>query len=216
MQMKNSLRGETAWPGFDSASSPSLMTPITAAMKAQFWPWQQCCWGKTEGQICVQKAGTDPDQQMACNDSSIRSFLRANWADELTWVDTGLAMALSLGRGFLEPAGSESQWNTLRVYRMSCSYPARFVKRGLIFRLIEQNPPPITGAAMLLLLHRHHWPLPAQFRGQWNQPKLLLAVWETFLPPLIVFALFIAPGSNTATTLWSNLPKPTCLLSCWP
>lgn len=70
MQMKISLWGETAWPGFNSASSAGLMTPITATMKAQIWPWQQCCWGKMGGQKHVQKAGTDPDQQMACNDSS--------------------------------------------------------------------------------------------------------------------------------------------------
>lgn len=134
------------------------------------------------------------------------------------WVDTGLAMALSLGKGFLEPAGPQSQRNTLRVCKMSCysPFPAKFVKRSNLLRLIVQNPLPSTEAAMLLLPYRYHWSLPALFRGQWNQPKLLLAVWETFLPPLIVSALFIARGSNTATTSWPNLPKPTRLLSCWP
>lgn len=185
MQMKTSLWGETAWPGFNSASSPGLMTPIAVTMKAQFWPWQQCYWGKTEGQIRVQKAGTDPEQQMACNDSSIRKFLRANWADWwVNWVDTSLKMALSLGSG---------SWSlldlSLREIHLECVKWAALCsqvckERSNPFRLIEQNPLPVTGAAMLLLPHRHHWPLPAQFRGQQSQPKLLLAVWETFLPPL--------------------------------
>lgn len=50
------------------------------------------------------------------------------------WVNTGLAMALSLGRSFSEPAGPQSQRNTLRVSKMSCCspFPARFVKGGLI------------------------------------------------------------------------------------
>lgn len=46
----------------------------------------------------------------------------------------GLTKALSLGSGFLEPAGLQSQRNTLKVCKMSCysPFPARFVKRGLI------------------------------------------------------------------------------------
>lgn len=95
-------------------------------------------------------------------------------------------------------------------------FPAKFVKRSNLLRLIVQNPLPSTDAAMLFLPHRYHWCLPAHFRGQWNLTKLLLAVWETFLLPLVVFASLIAPGSNTTTTSWPNLPKPTRLLPCWP
>lgn len=48
--MKTSIWGETAWPGSNSAPSVALMTPIPTTMKAQLWCWQQCCWGKIEGQ----------------------------------------------------------------------------------------------------------------------------------------------------------------------
>lgn len=82
--MKTNLRmkvGEIAWPGSNSASSAALITLITATMKAQLWPWQQWFWGKTEGQIHLPEAGTDPDQQMVCNNNSIRRFFSANWEE---------------------------------------------------------------------------------------------------------------------------------------
>lgn len=63
------------------STSAASITLITAIMKAQLWPWQRRCWGKTKGQIHRQEAGTDPDQQMVCNNDSIRRFLSANRAE---------------------------------------------------------------------------------------------------------------------------------------
>lgn len=105
MQMKTNLRvkvGETAWPDSNSAPSAALITLIMVTMKAQVQPWQQRHWGKTKGQIRLQEAGTDPDQQMVCNNDSIRRFCSANRAEQWLgghrrWSSKGSV----LGEGFL-------------------------------------------------------------------------------------------------------------------